>query len=122
MLRIRRKQMDTLDALARAAFVRQATATVASWEAPRLAGLTAAQLRAWVEERIDRALALGVEDDAWGLLAWLEVAADHGDALAEDALVVNLINAPDARAEWGERRALIDAEASGKATAMEQPS
>lgn len=119
MLRIRRKQMDTLDALARASFVRQAVAAAASWDAPQLAGKSAAELRAWVEERIGRALAVGVEDDAWLLLAWLEVAADHGDAFAEDAFVVNLVDAPDARAEWATRRAIIDAEASGEATAME---
>ena len=108
MLRIRRSQMERVDAIAYERFVGRSALEVGTWGDASLDALTPAELRAWVDARVRRAMDLGLEDER-ALLAWLEVAAQHGDAFAEDAYVLHQLADGDAVADWERTRALIDA-------------
>jgi alkylhydroperoxidase family enzyme len=112
MLKIRRRQMDLLDAIAFERFVKRAALEAATWREASLDGLAPEELHAWAHVRVRRAMDLGLEDER-ALLAWLEVAAHHGDALAEDAYVLHQLADGDAVADWERTRALIDAMAEG---------
>jgi hypothetical protein len=103
--------MDLLDAMAWARFVERAASEASSWGEASLAALTPEQLRTWTDERTQRAMDLGLEDTR-AILAWLEVAARHGDAFAEGAFVVHQLADGDAVADWERTRALIDAMAA----------
>jgi hypothetical protein len=111
MLRIRKKQMDALGAHVRAAFLAEATSHIEALDAPRFEGWSRSQLARWIDGRIDRAVTVGL-DDGPRLLAWLEIAADHGDAFADDPYVVHLLAADEALDDWPLTRSLIEAAAS----------
>lgn len=113
MLRIRRRQMEQLDAIALARFGDHASSEAARWSEAPLEALTPEQRSDWIDERVRRAMDLGLED-ARAILAWLEVAAHWGDAFAERAFVVHELMDADAVADWERTRALIAAMADAE--------
>ncbi len=113
MLRISDQQLESLGALALARFIEAAMKHVIGLDTARFRGVAPAAVEQWVVSCLARREAVGLVDDGPAVLRWLEVSAIHGDDLAEERLVVHVLNDPSSLERWGPARAAIDAHVAG---------
>lgn len=105
MLKIRAKQREILDHLDLERFLRDADELLATRH-PHIAALDTDARAQWIASRVARAGELGLRDEG-AVLRWLDAVAIHGEAAAEDRLVVVEIAGVEARVPLAHARARV---------------